>query len=283
VSPGTALHPDTTLGPVTIRVADIERSLRFYQEILGFQPAAGGNGFAALGAGGPPVVLLKQVPGARAMRRSSGLYHFAILVPSRPALGQALRRLAEAEIGIGEADHLVSEALYLSDPDGNGMEIYRDRPRSEWKWSNGSVQMATEPLNLEGLLKEGDSDPSASRLFPEGTRIGHVHLQVADVEQAVAFYHGAVGFDVTAAWQGAAFLSAGGYHHHLGLNSWASRGAPAAPEGSTGLESFVIRVPDEEARAGIAQRLQSAGAAARMEDGILRARDPWNIEVRVTR
>ena len=283
MSPGTALHPDTTLGPVTIRVADIERSLRFYQEILGFQPAAGGNGFAALGAGGPPVVLLKQVPGARAMRRSSGLYHFAILVPSRPALGQALRRLAEAEIGIGEADHLVSEALYLSDPDGNGMEIYRDRPRSEWKWSNGSVQMATEPLNLEGLLKEGDSDPSASRLFPEGTRIGHVHLQVADVEQAVAFYHGAVGFDVTAAWQGAAFLSAGGYHHHLGLNSWASRGAPAAPEGSTGLESFVIRVPDEEARAGIAQRLQSAGAAARMEDGILRARDPWNIEVRVTR
>jgi len=279
VSPAASLQPDTRLGPVTIRVADIDRSLRFYHEILGFRPAEGGNGLAALGVGGPPVVLLKHVPGARAARRSSGLYHFAILVPSRPALGQALRRLGEAEIGIGEADHLVSEALYLSDPDGNGIEIYRDRPRSEWKWSNGSVHMATEPLDLEELLKEGDRDPSPSRLFPGGTRIGHVHLQVADVEQAVGFYHGAVGFDVTAAWQGAAFLSAGGYHHHLGLNSWASRGAPAAPEGSTGIESFVIRVPDAESRAALARRLQSAGAGARMEDGILRVRDPWNVEV----
>lgn len=269
------------LGPVTIRVADIDRSLRFYQEILGFRPADGGNGLAALGAGGPPVVLLKHVAGARAARRSSGLYHFAILVPSRPALGQALRRLGEAEIGIGEADHLVSEALYLSDPDGNGIEIYRDRPRSEWKWSNGSIQMATGPLDLEGLLKEGDGDPSPSRLFPDGTRIGHVHLQVADVEQAVGFYHGAIGFDLTAALQGAAFLSAGGYHHHLGLNSWASRGAPAAPQGSTGIESFVIRVPDAESRAAVAGRLQAAGAGARMEDGTLRVRDPWNVEILV--
>ena len=269
------------LGPVTIRVADIDRSLRFYQEILGFRPADGGNGLAALGAGGPPVVLLKHVAGARAARRSSGLYHFAILVPSRPALGQALRRLGEAEIGIGEADHLVSEALYLSDPDGNGIEIYRDRPRSEWKWSNGSIQMATGPLDLEGLLKEGDGDPSPSRLFPDGTRIGHVHLQVADVGQAVGFYHGAIGFDLTAALQGAAFLSAGGYHHHLGLNSWASRGAPAAPQGSTGIESFVIRVPDAESRAAVAGRLQAAGAGARMEDGTLRVRDPWNVEILV--
>ncbi len=283
MNPVPALHPDTTLGPVTIRVADLDRSLRFYQEILGFRPTADGNGVAALGAGGSPVVFLKQVPGARAMRRSSGLYHFAVVVPSRPALGQALRRLAEAEIGIGEADHLVSEALYLSDPDGNGIEIYRDRPRSEWKWSNGSVQMATEPLDLEGLLKEGDRDPSGSRLFPDGTRIGHVHLQVADVEQAVGFYHGAVGFDVTAALPGAAFLSAGGYHHHLGLNSWASRGAPAAPDGSTGLESFVIHVPDAEAQDGVARRLQAAGVATGMEDGILRVRDPWNVEVLVTR
>ena len=278
-----SLHPDTTLGAVTIRVADIDRSLRFYQEILGFRPAPSEDGLPALGAGGPPVVLLKHAPGARSTGRSSGLYHFAILVPSRPALGQALRRLAEAEIGIGEADHLVSEALYLSDPDGNGIEIYRDRPRSDWKWSNGSVQMATEPLDLEGLLKEGHGDPAASRLFPDGTRIGHVHLQVADVLQAVRFYHDAIGFDITATWQGAAFLSAGGYHHHLGLNSWASRGAPAAPEGSTGLESFVIRVPQAESRAGIAERLQAAGVAARMEDGILRARDPWNVEVTVAR
>jgi catechol 2,3-dioxygenase len=280
-SAAALLHPDTALGPVTIRVADIDRSVRFYQEILGFQPAAGENGLVSLGAGGPPVVVLRHVAGARPNRRASGLYHFAILVPSRAALGQALRRLAEAEIGIGEADHRVSEALYLSDPDGNGIEIYSDRPRSQWRWSNGTVQMATEPLDLEGLLKEGGREASPPRLFPDGTRIGHVHLQVADVEKAVDFYRGVVGFDLTAAWQGAAFLSAGGYHHHLGLNSWASRGAPAAPEGATGLESFVIRVPDAEAQSAVARRFTAAGVAARFEDGILRARDPWNIEVRV--
>jgi catechol 2,3-dioxygenase len=264
-------------------VADIDRSVRFYQEILGFRPGQDANGLVPLGAGGPPVVLLKHVPGARAILRSSGLYHFAILVPSRPALGQALRRLAEAEIRIGQSDHLVSEALYLSDPDGNGIEIYRDRPRTEWKWSNGSVQMATEPLDLEGLLREGDRAPAAARQFPEGTRIGHVHLQVADVEQAVAIYHGAVGFDITASLGGAAFLSAGGYHHHLGLNSWASRGAPAAPEGSIGLESFVIQVPDAQTQDAMAQRFTYSGLGARMEDGVLRVRDPWNVEVCVTR
>ena len=281
--PRVSLPPDTSLGAVTLRVADTDRSLRFYQEVLGFQPAAGANGLVPLGAGGAPVVLLKQVAGARPARRASGLFHFAILVPTRAALGQALRRLAEAEIGIGQADHLVSEALYLSDPDGNGIEIYRDRPRSQWRWENGSVEMATEPLDLESLLRDGDRDPSPSRLFPVDTRIGHVHLQVADVEQAVSFYHGAVGFDVTARWEGAAFLAAGGYHHHLGLNSWASRGAPPAPEGSAGLESFVIRVPQSEDRSTLARSREAVGAPVRREDGILRARDPWNVEVQLTR
>ncbi len=277
------LHPDTTLGPVTLRVSDADRSIRFYQEVLGFRLAAGADGLVALGSGGPPVVLLKQVPGARQVRRASGLFHFAVLVPSRAALGQALRRLAEAEVGIGQADHLVSEALYLSDPDGNGIEIYRDRPRSEWQWDRGTIRMATEPLDLEGLLKEGDRDPSPSRELPAGTGIGHVHLQVADVPQAVAFYHGAVGFDLTASWPGAAFLSAGGYHHHLGLNSWASRGAPAAPEGSIGLESFVVRVSPSEDLAALAARLEAAGSPVRREDDMLRARDPWNIEVQFSR
>lgn len=278
-----SLHPDTTLGPVTLRVSDTERSIRFYQEVLGFRLAAGADGLAALGTGGSPVVLLKQVPGARSVRRASGLFHFAVLVPSRAALGKALRRLAEAEIGIGQADHLVSEALYLSDPDGNGIEIYRDRPRAEWQWDHGGVRMATEPLDLEGLMAEGDRDPSPSRELPHGTRIGHVHLQVADVPQAVAFYHGAVGFDLTARWPGAAFLSAGGYHHHLGLNSWASRGAPAAPEGSTGLESFVVRVSPSEDLAALGARLEAAGAPVRREDELLRARDPWNVEVQFSR
>ena len=268
---------------MTLRVADTGRSVRFYREVLGFQEVPGPDGLAALGAGGAPVLLLRRVPGAHALRRFSGLFHFAVLVPTRGALGQALRRLAGAEIGIGQADHLVSEALYLADPDGNGIEIYRDRPRSEWRWSNGAVEMATEPLDLEGLLQEGDRDPAPPGVLPAGTKIGHVHLQVADVEQAVSFYHGAVGFDVTARWQGAAFLSAGGYHHHLGLNSWASRGAPAAPEGSTGIQSLVVRIPGSEDLAGLARRLEEAGAPVHRDDGTVRARDPWNVEIQFTR
>jgi len=277
-----SLPPDTSLGPVTLRVADTGRSARFYRDVLGFQEAPGTAGLVALGAGGPPVILLMQVPGARAVRRFSGLFHVAILVPTRGALGQALRRLADAQIGIGQADHRVSEALYLADPDGNGLEVYHDRPRSQWRWSNGAVEMATEPLDLESLLQEGDRDPAPTGVLPAGTKIGHVHLQVADVEQAVSFYHGAVGFDLTARWQGAAFLSAGGYHHHLGLNSWASRGAPPAPEGSTGIQSLVVRLPGHEDLAGMARRLEEAGAPVHREDGMVRARDPWNVEIQFT-
>ncbi len=276
-----SLHPSTRLGPVTIRVSDAARSAAFYESVLGFRRGPDHDGQTALGAGGSPLVILKEVMGAKPAPRASGLYHFAILVPDRPALGKALRRLAEARIGIGQADHLVSEALYLSDPDGNGIEVYRDRPRSEWSWSNGFVQMATEPLDLEDLLREGDQDPSEGALLPEGTRIGHVHLQVADVSEAVRFYHGVLGFDLTAQWSGAAFLSAGGYHHHLGLNSWASRGAPAAPAGSTGLESFSIRIPDAAEAGRIEAALRSAGISTRTEGSILRARDPWNVGLEI--
>lgn len=163
-----SIHPATTLGPVTLRVADVSRSTQFYTEALGFQAVSDVAGLLALGvmsdqgaAAGSPLVLLKDTPGAVPARHASGLFHFAILVPSRPALGRALRMLAKAELSIGEADHLVSEALYLSDPDGNGIEIYRDRPRDQWKWNNGTVQMATEPLDLEDLLREAESEPAA--------------------------------------------------------------------------------------------------------------------------
>lgn len=275
------------LGPVTIRVADVSRSLRFYKEALGFQPVSDAAGLPALGVPGAegadfPIVVLKETPEARPARHASGLYHFAILVPSRPDLGRALRLLARAEVPIGQADHLVSEALYLSDPDGNGIEIYRDRPRDQWKWDNGTVQMATEPLDLEDLLREAESEPGASGQLTSGTRIGHVHLQVSDVQKAVQFYHGILGFDIVAAWQGAAFVSAGGYHHHLGLNSWSSRGAPPAPPGSSGLESFVIKVPTTEEQSRLAGRLQDAGVGVSESGGALRARDPWNIGLEVT-
>jgi catechol 2,3-dioxygenase len=274
-----AIHPAARPGPLTLRVADAGRSLRFYREVLGFRHIEEATGLPVLGAVDAPLLFLKETPGAIPAPRASGLYHFAVLVPSRADLGHALRRLIEAKIPIGEADHLVSEALYLSDPDGNGIEVYRDRPRSQWKWNGGSVVMATNPLELDGLLREAETVPDAPAGLPEGTRIGHIHLQVSDVQQAVRFYHEVLGFDIMASLQGAAFLSAGGYHHHLGLNSWGSRGAPPALAGSTGIESFVIRVPNAEEQGRIAERVREAGAHISEVQGIISTRDPWNIGI----
>ena len=250
------IHPETQMGPVTLRVASLERSAEFYEQVLGFRPVPGASAGTlersadsqVLGSeDGTPLLTLLERPGARPMpRRASGLYHFAILLPTRAELGRALRRLADAGIEVGSADHLVSEALYISDPDGNGIEIYRDRPRSAWKWNGSTVQMAVDPLDLQGLLAEAAREPRPGTGLPAGTRMGHVHLQVSDIAQALAFYQGLLGFELTAQMQGAAFISAGKYHHHLGLNTWQSRGAPPAPAGTAGLESLVVEVPNME-------------------------------------
>ncbi len=307
------LHPATLLGPITIRVGDLERSVQFYEKAIGLASARQAGGHTALGVKDePPLIFLQETPGARHAPRSSGLYHFAILLPTRADLGRALQRLIDSDIRFGQADHLVSEALYLSDPDGNGMEIYRDRPRTEWTWRAGKVEMTVDPLDLDSLLKDagtiegsprageiraavprgfdgaavlrgfdGASAPRGFGAAPAGTTIGHLHLQVSDVQKAVEFYHGVLGFDITASFQGAAFLSAGGYHHHLGLNSWNSRGAPAAPPGSSGLESFTIRVPSADEQGRIAARLRQAGVPGVFENGRLSVRDPWNIGIEI--
>jgi len=274
------LHQATMLGPVTLRVADLERSARFYKKVIGLSLTRQVEGNLALGVGSEtPLIHLKETPGARHVPRSSGLYHFAVLLPTRADLGGALKRLIDADIRIGQSDHLVSEALYLSDPDGNGIEIYRDRPRAEWTWRNGMIEMAVDPLDLDGVLKE--AAPGGYGGAPVGTTIGHVHLQVSDVQKAVQFYHGIIGFDITASFQGAAFLSAGGYHHHLGLNSWNSRGAAPAPPDSAGLESFIIRVPSNDELERIAERFREAGVPCVSESGRLAVRDPWNIGVEI--
>jgi catechol 2,3-dioxygenase len=283
VKPNTSvpsIHPDTRLGPITLRVADSARTIGFYERVVGLTCLREEEDGAVLGSeGGAPLVKLRVVAGARHFPRAAGLYHFALLLPSRAELGRALRRLLDSGIRFGQSDHLVSEALYLSDLDGNGIELYRDRPRSEWTWQDGKVAMAVDPLDLDELLAAaGDHADSGA---PSGTRMGHIHLQVSDVQQAVDFYHGILGFDSTSALPGAAFLSAGGYHHHLGLNSWQSHGAPPAPPGSAGLESLTIEVPDAEAAAGIAERLKAAGVPGRYEEGRISVRDPWNIEVRI--
>ncbi len=275
------IHPETHLGPVTLRVANLDRSRRFYEDVLGFRRIAPSEPWPAFGAEGTrPLLFLQETPGARPMpRHASGLYHFAIVVPTRADLGRTLQRLVDAGVRIGHSDHLVSEALYLSDPDGNGIEIYRDRPRAAWTWASGEVRMALDPLDLDDLLAEGARDPRPWTGLSAGTRIGHIHLQVSDLEQAMVFYHELLGFAVTARYPGAVFFSAGGYHHHIGVNIWNSRGAPPAPAGSAGLEAFVIEVATKDEQARLADRLTSAGVPLMRREGRLLVRDPWNIQI----
>ncbi|MGH8302873.1 MAG: VOC family protein, partial [Steroidobacteraceae bacterium] len=212
--------------------------------------------------GSSPLVRLSADPSAPALdRRATGLYHLAMLVATRHDLGHALRRLATARWPLdGASDHLVSEALYLSDPDGNGVEIYWDRPREQWTRVDGALQMATLPLDLHSILAEGHADSEPQATVPTGTRIGHVHLQVADLREAEAFYHGVLGFDVMVrGYPGALFVSAGGYHHHIGLNTWHSAGSGPARPGSIGLRSYEVLLPGEDRLAATLERVRAAG------------------------
>lgn len=239
-----SLPADAHIGEVSLTVRDLERSRSFYQNVLGFQELASGTGSSRLGpAGGRVLIELHERKDAVPKpRRSSGLYHFAILVPSRAALGRSLRRLADQRWPLtGASDHLVSEALYLNDPDGLGIEIYRDRPRDSWeRMSDGEVAMATDPLDLDSLFDE----PGAEAPWPglESTTVmGHVHLHVPHLDTAEALYCGRIGFDpMLRRYPGALFVSAGGYHHHLGLNVWTGVGAPLPPENAVGLRAFTI-------------------------------------------
>jgi catechol 2,3-dioxygenase len=195
--------------------------------------------------------------------RTTGLFHLALLVPSRAELARAVHRVTGASWRFtGAADHLVSEALYLDDPEGNGIEIYRDRPRDEWESESGELKMGTLPLDLEGVLG-GVADGDIGDGMTGGTRIGHVHLQVADIAEAEEFYVGALGFEPTVKrYPGALFVSAGGYHHHLGLNTWAGVGAPPPPEGARGLRSFSVLLPNPDALAAVQASLAAEGLEA---------------------
>ncbi len=265
------LPDDTHIGSVHFRVIDLPRALGFYRDILGFTVIDQGESTAVLAASADsaPIVRLTAYPGAvRKPQRSTGLYHVAILMPDRPALGRILRRLIVTRYGIGGAsDHLVSEALYLSDPDGNGLEIYRDRPRSEWRMDGNGVAMATEPLDLEAIVAQAGAGDVG--IVP-GTTIGHVHLHVADLNRAEQFYGGALGLDVMQrSYPGALFMAAGGYHHHLGLNTWAGRTPP--PVNAVGLEDYTIVIPGETAWKEAVERtgatVDGSTASVRDSDG----------------
>jgi catechol 2,3-dioxygenase len=236
------------LGPVRLVVADLDSVARFYERATGLSILDRDGDVTALGpAGGEALVELVGRPDAPArLPRTTGLFHLAMLVPSRTALARALRRVVDAGAGLsGASDHLVSEALYLHDAEGNGIEIYRDRPREEWRYEDGELQMATLPLDLRALLAELPAGPDPG--MDPATLMGHVHLNVADLEAAERFYVGELGFDVMVrSYPGALFVSAGGYHHHIGLNTWAGPGAPAPPPGARGLDRFAVTPPRGE-------------------------------------
>ncbi|MGE5221888.1 MAG: VOC family protein [Omnitrophica WOR_2 bacterium] len=252
-----SIPADTHLGPIQINVPDISRSIQFYQQSLGLQLLDRSEKSARLGAGKPePILMLEQNGNGRPPAGKTGLYHMAILVPSRYDLARSIRRLMEAGWPIeGYADHGVSEAVYLSDPDGNGIEIYRDRPRLEWSYRNGQVQMVTDPIDLEGLLGELQGKDGMEAGMNPDTRLGHVHLKVSSIPDAVQFYVNVLGFDLVQRFgPRAGFVSAGGYHHHIGFNTWESDGAPPPPPGSPGLGYFTIVLPDPEALEQIIDR-----------------------------
>ena len=269
------LPADTRLGAIRLRAGDVGLLRDFYERAIGLQALAAEDGVTALGAADGALVELLSDPDAPTRPpRTTGLFHLALLVPTRADLAHALRRVFEAGWHLsGASDHLVSEALYLSDPEGNGIELYRDRPREEWPHQGDEIAMATLPLDLEGLLAEPGGDTDIPPMA-EGTVLGHVHLQVADLDTAASFWVDALGLDVrTRLYPGALFVSAGGYHHHVGLNTWAGVGAPRPPAGARGLDRFEIVLPDGESLAVTRDRLAAAAAVQDVDGGIL-AIDP---------
>src|ERR687884_509941 len=252
-----AIPAETRMGPVDVTVADLARSLDYYRRVVGLDVLEQGAGRASLGANSTELLVLVEEPGARPDDGHTGLYHFALLVPTRADLARWLAHAARDQVQLtGLSDHYVSEAIYLRDPDRHGIEIYADRPRELWEGRVGE-RMTTEPLDVKDLLGKADGDFDG---LPAGTTMGHVHLKVASIPQTVAFYRDVLGFDlVVERVPQAAFLSAGGYHHHVGANTWESAGAPPPPTSSGALRHATVVLPSAEARDEAVRRVADAG------------------------
>ncbi len=271
------IAPTTTIGEIELYVSNLERSVHYYQDALGFKLHSQEGSQAVLGAGSRRLIILVEKPGTKPAKNTTGLYHFAILLPDRRSLARLLYHLAENETEIqGASDHGVSEALYLADPDGIGIELYRDRKRSEWPVDDlGKLQMDTDELDIDDLVMELKDGVPPWDGIADKTVIGHVHLHVRDLAEAEQFYTKVLGFQLMQRYaSGAIFVSAGGYHHHVGLNTWAGVGAPPPPADATGLRWFEILLPDTATLEGIQGRLKAAGVEfSELEGGIL-VRDP---------
>lgn len=281
--PGYRLPDATRIGCVKLQVGDLARSLLYYETVLGMRVIERPAAQAMLGAHGDdtPLLELRERQGVRPVPRRGllGLYHFAVLLPDRGWLGRFLKHLGTLGVQAGMSDHLVSEAIYLQDPDNLGIEVYADRPRRTWTHVGRQLTMATNPLDTTDLLAAaGDAEWKG---MPAGTRIGHVHLHVGDIGQAEAFYHAALGFDkVVWSYPGALFMSAGGYHHHLGTNTWA-RTAASATDADARLIEWELLLPSATDADAAAQSMEAAGFPVEGSDGSYAVRDPWGTQVRL--
>ena len=280
---GYRLPDGTHIGRVRLQVSDLERSTAYYRDLLGFRVAEGAGGRASLMAHGDSRVLVELVERAGASpvprRGRLGLYHFAILLPERTALGRFVTHLAAVGARAGMSDHFVSEAIYLQDPDNLGIEVYADRPRSAWRHEGRELAMSTEPLDVRSLVAAAGGEPWTG--MPPGTTIGHVHLHVGDIETAAAFYHTGLGLDkVVWSYPGALFLSAGGYHHHLGTNTWA-KGAPPAAADEARLLDWEIVLPSARDAETAVRSVEAAGYSVEPAGESWLIRDPWGTTLRI--
>ncbi|WP_413375783.1 VOC family protein [Alkalihalobacillus sp. 1P02AB] len=268
--------PTTFVGQVNLKVLDLERSLTFYKEIIGFKILEQTERTAKLTADGKGVLLSIEQPVdvIPKQQRTTGLYHFALLLPNRSDLGKILKHFLQIKYPIqGAADHLVSEAIYLADPDGNGIEVYSDRAPSRWTWEHNEVVMPSEPLDAEELLAEAQG--GSWNGLPRNTLMGHIHLHVSDLEENRKFYVEGLGFEVVSRYGNQAlFISDGRYHHHIALNIWNGVGAPLPPVNSVGLESFTLMFPNEEKRSEIIEHLKRMGFIVTEENRSFITSDP---------
>ncbi len=267
------IHPETSLGHVHLTVSDLDAELDFYQNTLGLRLHRREGGTASLGVGGADLLRLTELPGAQRADRTTGLYHFAVLLPSKRELARVMARLFSQRYLNYPTDHVMTQTTYLSDPEGNGIELYADTPEEGFfGFANGQFvvrdnrnlgRTGRDALDVEALFRELRPGDRLDEPLPPGTRIGHVHLHIRDVDEAVRFYCGLLGFEPqgVSAQMGAAFVSAGGYHHHLGLNIWVGQGAPPPPPGSQGLRYFVVYLPNAAELERVAARVRAAGVS----------------------
>jgi len=281
-----SIHPATLIGHVSLTVADLENQIAFYQQVLGFQLHWREGNKAGLGSGGADLLRLTEEPNVRKYQRVTGLYHFAVLFPNRRELARAIARLFALKYPNYPTDHIMTKSTYLDDAEGNGIELYTESPEDgTWRMTNGTfearradgtISNGREPLDVDALFSHLKEDDRLDVSIPPETRMGHVHLHVRNVDEAVDFYHGVIGFDVMGLAKafGMAFVSAGGYHHHVGLNTWQGEGAPPPPADAVGLRYFTVELPDQKSLDEVIARIDKAGIPSNQTDDGLLVHDP---------